>query len=100
MNFNGTAGQSFGPFWLEECLFLEGDANDYTGKGLCRKIIIRPSSSFSGLAHENIIVGKQCFYGGIDGEVYFRVLLERDSCVRNSGVTAVVEGVGTMVVSI
>lgn len=96
VNFKGTAGQSFGAFLAKGVSFtLEGDANDYTGKGLCGgKIIIRPSNSFSGLAHENIIVGNTVLYGGIDGEVYFRGVAGERFCVRNSGVTAVVEGVG------
>ncbi len=93
----GTAGQSFGA-WLARgvSLFLEGEANDYVGKGLSGgRIAIRPPARAAiGSAQDNIIVGNTVMYGAIGGEAYFSGVAGERFCVRNSGATAVVEGVG------
>ncbi len=93
----GTAGQSFGA-WLAHgiTLELEGEANDYVGKGLSggRIIIYPPKDSGIGEASDNIIVGNTVLYGAISGECFFRGVAGERFCVRNSGATAVVEGVG------
>ena len=96
INFNGTSGQSFAAFLAKGITFeLSGEGNDYVGKGLCGgRIIIKPPVAFSGLAHENIIVGNTVMYGATTGESYFRGVAGERFCVRNSGATAVVEGVG------
>jgi glutamate synthase (NADPH/NADH) large chain len=94
---HGIGGQSFGA-WLAHgvTIELEGEANDYVGKGLSggRLIIYPPSNSGIDKAEENIIVGNTVLYGAISGEVYFRGVAGERFCVRNSGATAVVEGVG------
>jgi glutamate synthase (ferredoxin) len=94
--FQGSAGQSFGAFIPKGLtLELEGDANDYVGKGLSGgKIILYPSSKASFVAEENIILGNVALYGGTAGEAYFNGIAGERFCVRNSGVTAVVEAVG------
>jgi glutamate synthase (NADPH/NADH) large chain len=94
--FTGTAGQSFGAFLAKGISFeLEGDANDYVGKGLSGgRIVIRPPKAFSARPEDNIIVGNTVLYGAIAGEVYFRGVAGERFAVRNSGATAVVEGVG------
>ena len=93
----GTGGQSFGA-WLARgvTLELEGVANDYVGKGLSggRLIIYPPAESGIGAASDNIIVGNTVLYGAISGECFFRGVAGERFCVRNSGATAVVEGVG------
>jgi len=96
INFNGTSGQSFAAFLAKGITFeLSGEGNDYVGKGLCGgRIIIKPPVTFAGLAHENIIVGNTVMYGATTGESYFRGVAGERFCVRNSGATAVVEGVG------
>jgi glutamate synthase (NADPH) large chain len=96
VKLSGTAGQSFGAFLARGITFeLEGDANDYVGKGLSGgRIVIRPPQAFSGVPEENIIVGNTVLYGAIEGEVFFRGVAGERFAVRNSGVTAVVEGVG------
>ncbi|MCF8193206.1 MAG: glutamate synthase subunit alpha, partial [Candidatus Methylopumilus sp.] len=96
INFNGTSGQSFAAFLAKGITFeLSGEGNDYVGKGLCGgRIIIKPPAAFGGLAHENIIVGNTVMYGATTGESYFRGVAGERFCVRNSGATAVVEGVG------
>ncbi|MCX7897284.1 MAG: glutamate synthase-related protein [Rhodocyclaceae bacterium] len=96
IKFKGTAGQSFGAFLARGVtLDLEGEANDYVGKGLCGgKIIIRPPAAFRGLPEENIIVGNTVLYGAIEGEAFFRGVAGERFAVRNSGATAVVEGAG------
>ena len=96
IRLSGTAGQSFGAFLARGItLELEGDANDYVGKGLSGgRIVIRPPKKFSGKPEENIIVGNTVLYGAIEGEVFFRGVAGERFAVRNSGVTAVVEGVG------
>ena len=96
IKFNGSAGQSFGAFLSHGVTFtLEGDANDYTGKGLSGgKLIVYPPRKATFVPEENIIVGNVVLYGGISGEVYFRGLAGERFAVRNSGVHAVVEGIG------
>ena len=94
--FNGTAGQSFGAFNTKGVtLELEGDANDYFGKGLSgARLIIYPSKEASFIPEENIIIGNVAFYGATSGEAFIRGKAGERFCVRNSGVHAVVEGVG------
>lgn len=96
IKFHGSAGQSFGAFLANGIRFtLEGDANDYVGKGLSGgKIIIYPSKKSSFVPEENIIVGNVVLYGAILGEAYFRGIAGERFAVRNSGATAVVEGAG------
>jgi glutamate synthase (NADPH/NADH) large chain len=93
----GTGGQSFGA-WLAKgiTIQLEGVANDYVGKGLSggRLIIYPPAESGIARAEDNIIVGNTVLYGAIGGECFFRGVAGERFCVRNSGATAVVEGVG------
>ncbi|WP_316367183.1 glutamate synthase large subunit [Candidatus Thiodiazotropha sp. CDECU1] len=94
---SGTAGQSFGA-WVAKGVTIElaGEGNDYVGKGLSggRLVIYPPENAGIGKAEENIIVGNTVLYGAISGECYFRGVGGERFCVRNSGVTAVVEGVG------
>ncbi len=96
ITFKGSAGQSFGAFVPRGMtLRLEGDANDYLGKGLCGgKIIVYPSKDATFVPEENIIVGNVLFYGATSGEAYIRGKAGERFGVRNSGVEAVVEGVG------
>ena len=96
LRFRGSAGQSFGAFVPRGMtLSLEGDANDYIGKGLSGgKIVVRPPRESVFVAQENVIVGNVAFYGATSGEAYIRGLAGERFCVRNSGVRAVVEGVG------
>ena len=96
LSFNGSAGQSFGAFVPNGVtLKLEGDANDYLGKGLSGgKIIVRPPRNATFVPEENIIIGNVAFYGATGGEAYVRGVAGERFCVRNSGVQAVVEGVG------
>ena len=96
LDFIGSAGQSFGAFAPRGLtLRLEGDANDYVGKGLSGgKIIIQPPSEAGFKAEENIIIGNVAFYGATGGEAYIRGMAGERFCVRNSGVKAVVEAVG------
>ncbi len=96
INLSGTAGQSFGAFLAKGITFnLTGEGNDYVGKGLCGgKIIIRPPKKFSGIAEENIIIGNTTMYGATSGETYFNGIGGERFCVRNSGASAVIEGVG------
>jgi glutamate synthase (NADPH/NADH) large chain len=94
----GTGGQSWGA-WLARgvTIELEGEANDYVGKGLSggRLVVYPPrQSSMADRAEENIIVGNTVLYGAISGECYFRGVAGERFCVRNSGATAVIEGVG------
>ena len=92
----GSAGQSFGAFLAKGVtLELEGDANDYIGKGLSGgRLIVYPSSKARYAPHENIVVGNVALYGAIAGEAYFRGVAGERFAVRNSGAIAVVEGVG------
>ncbi len=95
-HFQGSAGQSFGAFVPPGMtLELEGDANDYFGKGLSGgKVILYPPEGSTFAPEENIIVGNVAFYGATNGEAYIRGMSGERFCVRNSGVRAVVEGVG------
>ncbi len=96
VKFRGTAGQTFGGWLAHGITFeLEGDANDYVGKGLCGgRIVVYPSKDCPIVPEENIIVGNTVMYGAIQGEAYFRGVAGERFAVRNSGATAVVEGVG------
>ncbi len=96
LTFQGSAGQSFGAFAPRGMtLILEGDANDYFGKGLSGgKLIVFPPKNASFLPEENMVIGNVAFYGATSGEAYVRGLAGERFCVRNSGVHAVVEGVG------
>jgi len=96
IHFNGSAGMSFGAFIPKGVtLTLEGDANDYIGKGLSGgKIIVYPPCNSSFVPEENILVGNVVLYGATQGEAYFRGIAGERFCVRNSGVNTVVEGVG------
>jgi len=96
LRFKGSAGQSFGAFVTRGItLSIEGDANDYVGKGLSGgKLIIYPSPSAAFKAEENMIIGNVALYGATSGEVYLRGLAGERFAVRNSGVDAVVEGIG------
>ena len=95
-NFKGIAGQSFGAFLAPGITFvLEGLANDYVGKGISGgKIIIYPDKNVSYKTEENIIIGNTSFYGAINGQAYIRGVAGERFCIRNSGLSAVVEGVG------
>ncbi|RJP27927.1 MAG: glutamate synthase large subunit [Candidatus Omnitrophota bacterium] len=94
--FKGTAGQSFGAFLARGITFkLEGMANDYVGKGIFGgKIIIYPDRTVTYDAGSNIIIGNTTFYGAINGQAYIRGIAGERFCIRNSGLSAVVEGVG------
>ncbi|HQO31096.1 MAG TPA: glutamate synthase large subunit [Chitinophagales bacterium] len=94
--FVGSAGQSFGAFVAPGVRFeLEGEANDYFGKGLSGgKLIVYPSPKAAFVPSENIIIGNVAFYGATSGESYINGMAGERFCVRNSGVKAVVEGVG------
>ncbi|MBI4000128.1 MAG: glutamate synthase large subunit [Candidatus Omnitrophica bacterium] len=96
LKFTGSAGQSFGAFVPRGItLELEGDANDYFGKGLSGgKIIVYPHQESTFIPEENIIIGNVAFYGATMGEAYVRGMAGERFCVRNSGVHAVVEAVG------
>ncbi|MEZ5400678.1 MAG: glutamate synthase large subunit [Bryobacteraceae bacterium] len=96
VKFHGSAGQSFGAFLAPGVtLELEGDANDYTGKGLSGgRIVVYPPKGSNFVAEENIIVGNVVLYGATSGEAYFNGMGGERFAVRNSGATAVVESVG------
>lgn len=96
VNFTGTSGQSFAAFLAKGITFeLTGEGNDYVGKGLCGgRIVIKPPTTFGGIANENIIVGNTVLYGATTGEAYLSGVAGERFCVRNSGATAVIEGVG------
>jgi glutamate synthase (ferredoxin) len=96
LHFQGSAGQSFGAFVPKGMtLELEGDANDYLGKGLSGgKIILYPPAGSTFVPEENIIAGNVAFYGATSGEAYISGMVGERFCVRNSGVNAVVEAVG------
>jgi glutamate synthase domain-containing protein 3 len=95
-SFKGSAGQSFGAFLARGVtLRLEGDANDYIGKGLSGgKIIVYPPREAAFKAEENILIGNVALYGATGGEAYFRGIAGERFAVRNSGAATVVEGVG------
>jgi len=94
--FKGSAGQSFGAFVPKGVtLTLEGDANDYIGKGLSGgKIIVFPPKQSDFISHENIIIGNTAFYGATSGEAFISGIGGERFAVRNSGIDAVIEGVG------
>ena len=94
--FTGIAGQSFGAFLAKGITFeLEGMANDYVGKGISGgRVIISPSEEASYKTEENMVMGNTAFYGAISGDAYIRGMAGERFCVRNSGIYAVVEGVG------
>jgi glutamate synthase (ferredoxin) len=96
VRFKGSAGQSFGAFMPKGMTFLiEGDANDYVGKGLSGgKIIVYPPKNATFVPEDNIIIGNVAFYGATSGEAYIRGMAGERFCVRNSGVNTVVESVG------
>jgi glutamate synthase (NADPH/NADH) large chain len=96
MQLEGTGGQSFGAFLASGItLYLIGDANDYTGKGLSGgRIAVRPSIDFRGDATKNIIVGNTALYGATSGEAFFRGVAGERFAVRLSGASTVVEGTG------
>jgi glutamate synthase (NADPH/NADH) large chain len=96
LKFNGTAGQSFGAFNTKGIkLELEGDANDYFGKGLSgATMIVYPAKNASFTPEENIIIGNVAFYGATAGKAFIRGKAGERFAVRNSGATAVVEGTG------
>lgn len=96
LKFEGSAGQSFGAFIPKGItLTLEGDSNDYVGKGLSGgKIIVYPPKASTFVPEENIIIGNVAFYGATSGEAFIRGVAGERFCVRNSGINAVVEGIG------
>jgi glutamate synthase domain-containing protein 2/glutamate synthase domain-containing protein 1/glutamate synthase domain-containing protein 3 len=96
IQMEGTGGQSFGAFLARGItLYLIGDANDYTGKGLSGgRVVVRPSIDFRGDATQNLIVGNTVLYGATEGEAFFRGVAGERFAVRMSGATAVVEGTG------
>ena len=96
LRFQGSAGQSFGAFIPKGLtLSLEGDANDYVGKGLSGgRIRVFPPATATFVPEQNVIIGNVACYGATAGEAFIRGLAGERFCVRNSGVTAVVEGIG------
>ncbi|MGH7275588.1 MAG: glutamate synthase large subunit [Candidatus Rokuibacteriota bacterium] len=96
IHFTGSAGQSFGAFVPRGITFtLEGDANDYWGKGLSGgRLIVYPPRTATFVPEENILIGNVALYGATSGEAYVRGVAGERFCVRNSGVHAVVEGIG------
>jgi glutamate synthase (NADPH/NADH) large chain len=96
LTFHGSAGQSFGAFIPRGItLRLYGDANDYVGKGISGgTIVVQPDERAKFAAHENVIAGNVIGYGGTSGDIFIRGVVGERFCVRNSGATAVVEGVG------
>jgi glutamate synthase domain-containing protein 2/glutamate synthase domain-containing protein 1/glutamate synthase domain-containing protein 3 len=96
LDCKGCAGQSFAAFAIHGVTFnVEGEANDYIGKGLSgAKLIVRPPKDSKVVPSENVLIGNVALYGATSGEAYFRGLAGERFCVRNSGAWAVVEGVG------
>ncbi len=96
LQFKGSAGQSFGAFATHGLtMTVAGETNDYLGKGLSgAKVIIKKPEEADFVAEDNIIVGNVCFYGAVAGEAYINGIAGERFAVRNSGITAVVEGVG------
>ncbi len=96
LRFHGSAGQSFGAFIPHGVtLELEGDSNDYIGKGLSGgRIVVYPPAGSTFAPEENILIGNVAFYGATSGEAYIHGVAGERFCVRNSGIKAVVEGVG------
>ncbi|MFM7891788.1 MAG: glutamate synthase-related protein, partial [Actinomycetota bacterium] len=96
LRFTGSAGQSFGAFVPRGIsLYLEGDANDYVAKGLSGgRVVVRPDRRATFAAEHNVIAGNVIGYGATSGEIFLRGVVGERFCVRNSGATAVAEGVG------
>ena len=96
MKFTGSAGQSFGAFLAKGVfLELEGDANDYVGKGLSGgRIVVYPPKNSSFAPENNIVAGNVLLYGATSGQAFFRGRAAERFAVRNSGAQAVIEGVG------
>jgi glutamate synthase (NADPH/NADH) large chain len=96
LRFTGSAGQSLGAFLPNGIsIFLHGDANDYLGKGLSGgRIVLRPSTRATFSPQDNVIAGNVIGYGATSGEIFINGLVGERFCVRNSGATAVVEGIG------
>ena len=96
LTFTGSAGQSFGAFLPRGItLRLDGDANDYVGKGLSGgRVVVRPDRGATFAAEHNVLAGNVILYGATSGEAFLRGVVGERFCVRNSGATAVVEGVG------
>ncbi len=96
VDFTGSAGQSFGAFGAHGLTFtLEGNTNDYLGKGLSgAKLIVKKPAKADFIAENNIIIGNVCLFGAVEGEAYINGIAGERFAVRNSGATAVVEGVG------
>jgi len=96
IKLHGSAGQSLGAFLATGIrIEVEGDANDYVGKGLSGgKVIVYPPKESSFKAEENILIGNVVLYGATSGEAYFRGIAAERFCVRNSGASAVIEGIG------
>lgn len=96
INFTGSAGQSFGAFSAHGLTFsVEGNTNDYLGKGLSgAKLIVKKPATATFIAENNVIVGNVCLFGAIEGEAYINGIAGERFAVRNSGAIAVVEGVG------
>jgi len=96
VKFTGTAGQSFGAFTTKGVsLIVSGTCNDYFGKGLSGgRLVVKVPDKNTLIAHQNIIIGNVALYGAINGEVYINGIAGERFCVRNSGATAVVEGIG------
>ena len=96
LNFKGAAGQSFGAFSTKGLTMkISGNTNDYFGKGLSgAKIIVKTPKESTIISHKNVITGNTALYGAISGEAYINGIAGERFCVRNSGATAVVEGVG------
>jgi glutamate synthase domain-containing protein 3 len=96
LSFKGSAGQSFGAFAMEGMeMSLEGDANDYIGKGIAGGVLsVRPPKGATFRADENILIGNVAMYGATGGKAFFNGRAGERFCVRNSGATAIVEGVG------
>jgi len=94
--YRGTAGQSFGAFSTKGLkLELEGDSNDYFGKGLCgAELVVYPDRKATFKAENNMIIGNVAFYGATSGEAYINGMAGERFCVRNSGAKVVVEGIG------
>jgi len=96
IRFHGSGGQSLGA-WLAPgiTLEIEGDANDYVGKGLSGgRIVVAPPKNSTFKPEENIVIGNVALYGAIAGQAFFRGIAAERFCVRNSGASAVIEGVG------
>ena len=96
INLTGSAGQSLGAFLARGVsIRVEGDANDYVGKGLSGgRIVVRPPKSAKFVAEENIIIGNVALYGATEGKAFFRGIAAERFAVRNSGASAVIEGIG------